>query len=112
MRGNLCIVAVVVVVCSCDDGRSPVESPIWGAKIDFDRNCLRDAIVLERKRGSTKCGGTITYAADPKGVCYQFPSTCIPQGFAEDDACVPPGDPLPCSSANPGPATIDDAGAD
>ena len=73
-------------------------SPI-GQRFDEGRQCL-EAQVGVGCTGSQGCGDMPTWAVAPDGVCWWFPSTCIPQGpgwktadNAEGDPCADAGGP-------------------
>lgn len=65
-----------------------------GRQFDEDGGCWR-ALEFTECVADRMCGGAVTYAPGPGGTCWEFPSTCLPDGW-EEALCEDMADAPPC----------------
>lgn len=77
--------ALSVAACAND----ALCSVISAAPIDGAGMCAQMPVPVGCMPSGRPCGEAISFAADPEGRCWQFGTTCIPEGWQGDAMCRP-----------------------
>jgi hypothetical protein len=65
---------------------------MYGRPYDTTNDCLSASSFTHCASGDQSCGGAETWASDPQGACWAFPSTCTPSDFEDQSESCPAGD--------------------
>lgn len=72
--------------CAAISGRPVADDGAGGSCVDYSV----ESVPLGCMSADLGCGSAITNASDAEGNMYVFPSTCLPEGFAETVVTTPP----------------------